>query len=296
MELQQIRYFVAICETLSFSKAAACCQVSQPALTKGIKKLEEHLGSALFIREGRRVIISEFGKILQPNLEEMLRQAQAVTAVSKNFRLLDKAPLNIGVMATIGPSALAPFLFDFRVQHPGVELSIVERPLSELIRKLKDGEVEVALLHDPNRSDEAIQIEPIYHERYVVVLPPRHALAAQDKIKLKDLSKQSYVDRVSCEMREMVMAKAALEGVDLYARYRSEHEDWVQGMVLAGMGFAFMPEYAVTAKDLIVRPLIDPEVSRTVSLASTRGRKWSPAAHAFFESLRAYSWRGKLEP
>jgi LysR family transcriptional regulator, hydrogen peroxide-inducible genes activator len=57
-----------------------------------------------------------------------------------------------------------------------------------------------------------------------------------------------------------------------------------------------MPEYAVTAKDLTVRPLIDPEVSRTVSFASTRGRKWSPAAHAFFKSLRAYSWRGKLEP
>ena len=92
------------------------------------------------------------------------------------------------------------------------------------------------------------------------------------------------------------MAQAALEGVELYARYRSEHEDWVQGMVLAGMGFAFMPEYAVTAKDLVVRPLVDPAVSRTVGLASKRGRKWSPAARAFSESLKAYSWSGKLEP
>ena len=66
---------------------------------------------------------------------EMLRQAQAVMRLSTNFRLLDKTPLTIGVMATIGPSALAPFLVDFRVQHPGVELSIVERPLAELIRE-----------------------------------------------------------------------------------------------------------------------------------------------------------------
>lgn len=296
MELQQIRYFVAVCETLNFTKAAAQCQVSQPALTKAIKKLEEQLGSALFVREDRRVIVSEFGKILQPNFAEMLRQAQAVMRLSTNFRLLDKTPLTIGVMATIGPSALAPFLVDFRVQHPGVELSIVERPLAELIRALKEGEVEVGLLHDPYRIDETLRIDPVYQEKYVVVMPPGHALATRDVVKLKDLSKQSYVDRVSCEMREMVMAQAALEGVELYARYRSEHEDWVQGMVLAGMGFAFMPEYAVTAKDLVVRPLVDPAVSRTVGLASKRGRKWSPAARAFSESLKAYSWSGKLEP
>ena len=295
MELQQIRYFIAVYETLNFTKAAAQCQVSQPALTKAIKRLEDYLGSTLFVRDGRRVIVSEFGKILHPNLEEMLRQDQAVKTLSKNFRLLDKTPLSVGVMVTIGPTALAPFLVEFRTKHPGIEVSVVERPLMELLRALKEGEVEVALLHDPEQDNGDIRAEPIYQERYVVVLPPGHALAARDEIRLKDLSKQSYVDRLSCEMRELVMAKAAMEGVELYARFRSEHEDWVQGMVLAGMGFAFMPEYAVTAKDLIVRPLVDPAVSRMVSIASMRGRKWSLAASAFSQSLRTYTWPRKLE-
>jgi DNA-binding transcriptional LysR family regulator len=295
MELQQIRYFIAVYETLNFTKAAAQCQVSQPALTKAIKRLEDYLGSTLFVRDGRRVIVSEFGKILHPNLEEMLRQDQAVKTLSKNFRLLDKTPLSVGVMVTIGPTALAPFLVDFRTKHPGIEVSVVERPLMELLRALKEGEVEVALLHDPEQDNGDIRADPIYQERYGVVMPPGHALATRDEIRLKDLSKQSYVDRLSCEMRELVMAKAAMEGVELYARFRSEHEDWVQGMVLAGMGFAFMPEYAVTARDLIVRPLVDPAVSRTVSLASMRGRKWSLAASAFSQSLRTYSWPRKLE-
>jgi DNA-binding transcriptional LysR family regulator len=295
MELQQIRYFIAVYETLNFTKAAAQCQVSQPALTKAIKRLEDYLGSTLFVRDGRRVIVSEFGKILHPNLEEMLRQDQAVKTLSKNFRLLDKTPLSVGVMVTIGPTALAPFLVDFRTKHPGIEVSVVERPLMELLRALKEGEVEVALLHDPEQDNGDIRADPIYQERYVVVMPPGHALATRDEIRLKDLSKQSYVDRLSCEMRELVMAKAAMEGVELYARFRSEHEDWVQGMVLAGMGFAFMPEYAVTARDLIVRPFVDPAVSRTVSIASMRGRKWSLAASAFSQSLRTYSWPHKLE-
>lgn len=236
MELQQIRYFIAVYETLNFTKAAAQCQVSQPALTKAIKRLEDYLGSTLFVRDGRRVIVSEFGKILYPNLEEMLRQDQAVKTLSKNFRLLDKTPLSVGVMVTIGPTALASFLVDFRTKHPGIEVSVVERPLMELLRALKEGEVEVALLHDPEQDNGDIRADPIYQERYVVVLPPGHALAARDEIRLKDLSKQSYVDRLSCEMRELVMAKAAMEDVELYARFRSEHEDWVQGMVLAGMG------------------------------------------------------------
>ena len=295
MELQQIRYFIAVYETLNFTKAAAQCQVSQPALTKAIKRLEDYLGSTLFVRDGRRVIVSEFGKILHPNLEEMLRQDQAVKTLSKNFRLLDKTPFSVGVMVTIGPTALAPFLVDFRTKHPGIEVSVVERPLMELLRALKEGEVEVALLHDPEQDNGDIRADPIYQERYVVVLPPGHALAARDEIRLKDLSKQSYVDRLSCEMRELVMAKAAMEGVELYARFRSEREDWVQGMVLAGMGFALMPEYAVTAKDLIVRPLVDPAVSRMVSIASMRGRKWSLAASAFSQSLRTYTWPRKLE-
>ena len=221
MELQQIRYFIAVYETLNFTKAAAQCQVSQPALTKAIKRLEDYLGSTLFVRDGRRVIVSEFGKILHPNLEEMLRQDQAVKTLSKNFRLLDKTPLSVGVMVTIGPTALAPFLVDFRTKHPGIEVSVVERPLMELLRALKEGEVEVALLHDPEQDNGDIRAEPIYQERYVVVLPPGHALAARDEIRLKDLSKQSYVDRLSCEMRELVMAKAAMDGVELYARFRS---------------------------------------------------------------------------
>ena len=76
-----------------------------------------------------------------------------------------------------------------------------------------------------------------------------------------DLSGEAYVDLLSCEMREMVMDVCAHRDIELYARFRSEREDWVQSMVMAQMGFAFMPEYSVTLSGLMQRPLVDPEVT-----------------------------------
>ncbi|MCD1645640.1 LysR family transcriptional regulator substrate-binding protein [Aurantimonas coralicida] len=107
-----------------------------------------------------------------------------------------------------------------------------------------------------------------------------------------DLSGEAYVDRLSCEMREMVMDVCAQRDIELYARFRSEREDWVQSMVMAQMGFAFMPEYSVTLSGLMQRPLVDPEVNRTVSLAHMPGRPFSPAAAAFVKAAKAFHWPG----
>ena len=91
-------------------------------------------------------------------------------------------------------------------------------------------------------------------------------------------------------MREMVMNVCSDRGITLYARFRSEREDWVQAMVVARLGFAFMPECAITSTDLLQRPLVDPDVTRTVSLVTAPGRPFSPATAAFVRSARSYHW------
>ena len=93
-------------------------------------------------------------------------------------------------------------------------------------------------------------------------------------------------------MREMVVSTCQDLGIELYARFRSEREDWVQAMVLARIGFAFMPEYSVSLPGLIQRPLIDPALSRTISLASVRGRQFSPATAAMVRLAQTFEWPG----
>ena len=107
---------------------------------------------------------------------------------------------------------------------------------------------------------------------------------------MQDLSEQSYVDRLACEMREMVMGVCETRGISLYARFRSTREDWVQAMVMANLGFAFVPEYSITHPDSVRRPLIDPAVERTISLVSVPGRRHPPAVAAFVRAARSHRW------
>lgn len=290
MEMHQIRYFLAAARSLSFTRAAQECHVSQPALTLAIKKLEERLGSALFHREGRGLALTEFGRQMQPHLSEIAARAELAQTVAQNFRLLAQVPIRLGVMATIGPARLARFLAAFEHAVPGAELAVREGLLKDVVAWLAADEIDFAILNPLEGLGEGFRADPLYRERYLVLLPPDHPLRERNAISLGDLSGEPYVDRLSCEMREMVTRVCADRGVKLYARFRSEREDWIQAMVMANLGFAFMPEYSVTHPDTVRRPLIDPMVERTIHLVSVPGRKHAPAVAAFARAARAHRW------
>jgi DNA-binding transcriptional LysR family regulator len=290
MEMHQVRYFLAAAKSLSFTRAAEVCHVSQPALTTAIKKLEAQLGSSLFHRDGRQIALTEFGRRMQPHLGQILEQARAAETVAKDFRLLNQVPIRIGVMSTIGPMRLAGLMAAFEQQSPWVETAVRDGAPEALAAQLDADELDMAILNPLDGLGDNYRAEPLYTERYVVLLPPEHSFAERNALALRDLSGQPYVDRLSCEMREMVMGVCDEMGVKLYARFRSEREDWVQAMVMANIGFAFMPEYAVTHPDSVRRPLIDPAVKRTISLITVRGRRHAPATAAFIRTVRSHKW------
>jgi DNA-binding transcriptional LysR family regulator len=187
---------------------------------------------------------------------------------------------------------LARFLSDFERAHPGIEVAIREGRPAELTAALEADESDAAILNPLDVPAEACRIEPLYTERYVVLLPPGHPLRERAALSLRDLSRQPYVDRLACEMRERVVAACGSLGVELYARYRSEREDWVQAMVAADLGFAFMPEHSITHPGAIQRALSDPAVERTIALATMPGRPHSPAVAAFIQAARRHRWLG----
>lgn len=292
MEMFQVRYVLAAARLLNFTKAAAQCNVSQPALTKAIKTLEAELGAPVFHREGKKVLLSDFGRSLLPHLQHILHETEATRNLADNFRLLNNVPIRLGVMSTIGPVRLSRFLAKFQTDHPGVEVAVSESGAADLKARLEGGELDLAVLNTMDLARDAFTVHDLYKERYVIIFPPDHRLANLNAIKLCDLSDEPYVDRLSCEMREMVMDVCRNHSVKLYARFRSEREDWVQAMVLARIGFAFMPECSVTLPDLLQRPLIDPEVSRTISLLSVPGRPFSPATAAMVRAAQTFHWPG----
>jgi DNA-binding transcriptional LysR family regulator len=292
MEMAQIRYALAAARALNFTRAAQECHVSQPALTKAIKNMEAELGGPLFHREGKRVLLSDFGRSMLPHLQHIIDEAETARALAADYRLLNKAPIRIGILSTVGHLRMSRFLADFQRSFEGVEVAVEEDSVGDLITRLQDGELDLAVLNPFQGLADNLNAIPLYSERYVVIVPPDHRLAAAKTVRLADLSGEPYVDRLACEMREMVMGVCLDRQVELYARFRSEREDWVQAMVAARIGFAFMPEYSVTLPDLLSRPLVDPEVDRTIALITVPGRPHSPAAAAFVRAARSYAWPG----
>ena len=111
MEMHQIRYFLAVCDTLNFTRAAERCNVSQPALTRAVQKLEEELGGLLFRRERTLTHLTDLGQLVRPRLQQIFDQAEAAKTTAQGFLKLKDAPLNLGIMCTVGPlrgGAFAP--------------------------------------------------------------------------------------------------------------------------------------------------------------------------------------------
>ncbi len=290
MEMHQIRYFLAVAETLNFTKAAEQCNVTQPALSRAIQQLEAEVGGLLLRRERTLTHLTDLGRLMRPYLAQILRQAEEAKQQAKGFLTLDKAELRLGVLNSIGPLNFTSFLGSFHHRHPGVRLVITEGSPARLIELLHQGELEVAIMAQPVEYPERFDTEPLYSERFMVAFPPGHRFAALDGIRPADMHQQSYVRRLSCEYRAYIGETLKKNGATIEITYQSEREDWVQTMIMAGLGVTSMPEYSPVLPGLMTRPYVEPEIVRTVSLVTVAGRRHSPALATFVKSVNTFDW------
>lgn len=290
MELHEIRYFLALGQTLNFTKAAEACNVSQPALTRAIQKMEDELGGLLFSRERNNTHLTELGRMLKPHLEEVMTRTQVAKETAGRFLRLEGAHLSLGVMCTIGPVRFVTFLSEFRAAHPGVEVTLLENVPNRLCELLLSGELDVALMARPGGFDAPLRAQKLYSERFVIACSAGHQFARQNAVRVAELDGQSYLARINCEYRDALRDTCTANGARLVGCYRSEREDWILAMVAAGLGVCFLPEFSTTVPGIVGRPVIEPAVMRDVCLVTVAGRRWSPPVAAFVQAVQRYSW------
>jgi DNA-binding transcriptional LysR family regulator len=290
MEMQQIRYFLAVAETLNFTRAAEKCNISQPALTRAIKALEDELGAPLINREQRNTHLSELGRMMTPYFQTIHEQSASARTAANEFRRLGKATLKIGAMCTIGPSIVAEFLARYSHTYGNVEIEVAALGLGALKNKLAAGELEVALLASPDPLSDEFHALPLFDENFVLAISTAHRLANSDAVPCRELDGERYINRANCEYYDHVHEIFIRSGVRTRRVFSSECDEWVIGMIKAGLGFGYFPEFAVSDPGIILKPLIEPSFSRTVSLVSVRGRPHSPAVGAFVKQARLEKW------
>ena len=289
MEMHQVRYFLAVSETLNFTCAAKNCSVSQPALTKAIKKLEEELGGPLFRRERNQTHLTDLGRLMVPHLEQTANSVFAAKEQASKLQNMDEAPLRLGVMCTIGPNRLLGFLGELREMLPQLELTLCEAPGHELIGDMLSGEIDLALIGLPNLPDR-FSTNVLFEERYMVAFAPGHRFEKMNAVTLCSLQGEDYLARSNCEFSEHLATTQILPNENVNVVYKSERADWIQGLVSAGHGCTVLPEYLVMAPGIVTRPLIEPALTREIRLASIIGRRFSPATRAFVECCNNYGW------
>jgi LysR family transcriptional regulator, hydrogen peroxide-inducible genes activator len=297
MEMHQIRYFLAVADELNFTRAATKCNVSQPSLTRAIKLLEDELGGPLFHRERANTHLSELGRTVRPNLMKILAESTEAKRIAQDFRKLNKTILKLGVMCTIGPNQLIDLFTRIRTEHPGIELELTNASARELNDQLLAGTLEVAIFCLPaDEEDERLQHTPLFRERMMIVVNPDHPFAAMDGVAVKDLDGKSYLNRANCEFRGYAGDLFREQGVSCMTVYRSDRDDWIMAMVVAGLGFALMPEGCLTYPGVVARPLVEPEFWREVNLVTVRGRPHSPAVGLLAREARRAQWPGARTP
>lgn len=291
MEMQQVRYFLAVADELNFTKAAEKCHVAQPSLTRAIKLLEAELGGPLFHRERANTHLSELGRMVLPHLQQVYEETQAAKRLAQDIGKAKTVSLKLGVMCTISPTQLTELMGSIHTRYPAVELELTDSSAVELQRRLIEGELEVAIFALPGESDDRLHVLPLFREQMVIALSPKHRLAAKNVIMPKDLDGERYINRINCEFNGRVLPK--LDDVEFKTVFRSERDDWVLAMIASGAGFGFMPEFCVTHPGVVARPLIEPEFWRDVNLVTVRGRPHSPAVGALVREAMRIKWHGQ---
>lgn len=290
MELQQIRYFLAVCETLNFTRAAEACQVTQPALSRAIQQLEEEIGGPLFRRERSLTHLTDLGKLLRPQFQQVMLTLGEVSLDAKRHSNPAKPQFAAGIMCTVGPGCLTGLIADFHVRCPAVGLRITEGSAEELIPQLETGEIDIAVMASASGFAEKFEVTPLYRERFVIACPRGHRFARMRTVPLAEVNGETYLLRANCEYRDAIDELLQQRGCAVNICYRSEREDWIQNMVAAGLGICFIPEYSAVQPGIEVRPVIEPELWREVSLVRLLERSESPAVQMFTKSVSDYPW------
>lgn len=292
--MHQIRYFLALVEELNFTRASSRTGVSQPALSRAIKMLEEELGGALFRRERDRTHLTELGRMVWPHLATVYEQSMLAKRASEDYTTMRKVPFELGIMSTISPDEIVDLIAALRLRHRGIELKLCDANARDLRSRLLDGALEVAIYALPGEEpDERTHVMPLFRERMVIAVHPGHRLANQDVFPVRELDGETYIHRTNCEFAGFADRILAERGVTCRPAYWSERDDWTLAMIAAGLGFGFMPENAVKHPGVVPLPVVEPEFWRVVHLACVGGRPHSPGVGALVAEAMRKTWFGE---
>lgn len=295
MEFHQIRYFLALAETLNFTKAAELCNVSQPSLTRAVQKLEEELGGALVFRERSNTHLTELGRVMVPQLRQIHDSAQNVKDVAGSFHSQSLASLRLVVSQSIESRLLAQPLLELSRAVPEIEIKLERLRAQDIVLYLKEGAADLAVAGRLETPWDRLDKWVLFSEGFSVLAPMGHDLAERRTIYAAELQHLGLLSRGFCEDTKPFLQGVTDPELDLKYSHSVSTENDLIAFVEAGFGCAVVPN-SVNTPDTIVRvPISQDDISRRVNLFTVSGRQRSPACSTLVKLLRSIDWPVRID-
>jgi LysR family hydrogen peroxide-inducible transcriptional activator len=274
MNLQELRYLVAVVEHRHFGRAAEACNVSQPTLSSQIKKLEDELGVTLLERTNKRVDLTPVGAQILAHARRALFEAGEMEAVAQAARDPLVGPLKLGVIPTLAPYLLPLILKPLRLAYPGLKLELWEDQTRWLIDGLRNHRLDAALLATAPDAPEITELV-LFKEPLLAALPRTHRLAKAAKVDEEALAGELMVlaDGNCLASQALEACGARSQRTGMAASMQASTLDTLVNLVAAGYGTTLLPALAADSfhkREIVLRPLAG-ESSRTIRLASRPG-------------------------
>jgi LysR family hydrogen peroxide-inducible transcriptional activator len=269
MNLKDLKYLVALADTGHFGRAAERTFVSQPTLSAQLKKLEEYLGVKLVERHPKHLQLTEVGKQIVARARRMLNEGDEILALARNNTDPLAGKLKIALIPTIGPYLLPRVMQKLRKALPRLGLMLYEHQTEELLRRLKDGGLDLGIIALPVDSD-GLETRELYREEFTVALPNSNPLAQKASIKIADLKGQTLLllEDGHC-LRDQALEVCSRVDIREAEDFRATSLETLRHMVVAGLGVTLMPELAVESpfgsqRGLTIRQFSKPAPTRIV--------------------------------
>ncbi|WP_029252807.1 LysR family transcriptional regulator [Paraoerskovia marina] len=286
MELQQLRYVVAVAELSSFTKAAARCFVVQSALSHQIKALEKELGVALFARTSRRVELTAAGRAFLPGARASLDAAERAGDEAAAAAGEVRGRLTVGMIPTVTAVSVPAVLKEFRDAHPHVRVALQVGGSDTIAAEIAAGETDVGLLGLPaGREPRGVDWREIGTDRLVAVLARQHRLADHESIGIDDLAQEAFADfPVGSPGRAQSDLAFSAAGISRDVPFEAMSTEILLDLARENLAVTLLPSRYVRAVDgLVAVPVVDGP-SRVEYLAWSEFNL-SPAARAFLRLL-----------
>ena len=290
MEVHQLRYFVAVADEGSFSRAAAREHVAQPSLSQQIQKLEAEMDQRLFDRLPRSVVVTEAGRCLLDYARRILVEIADGRRCVDELKREVVGRLAVGAIPTIAPYVLPALIGKFQQRYPKVALEIFEDTTERLVRRMEDGEVDIALVSTCDEGP-ALERHSLGKEALLALLPKGHQLAKKQKIKWGDLKSQKFLllHEMHCLSAQVYQFLAA-HHLRPELTVRGAQLGTIARMVAAGMGVTLVPQMMIEAEPVtgcVALPFAPPVPTRELNVVRNPLRFQSKAAAAFDQEAAA---------